>query len=410
MTPHNLQDAALRIAAYGSRAGLFADDDTTLFEAIEEAERARPLTWDMPEATKLRVAVNRATKSILPVTLCDLTSGWDPFATPPHKDNGRLIRPASTFFAVMLIVICGYYTLWHQRATELLNFLETDIIEEQASIVDDMFLPLLASLGPDQPDDPIQLAAFLKSAGRVKKLEQSIESFRLNFDTLYQDRVIGVGQAKALLALLPERASRPPIGSAQAAEPPSEREKRQIFQLLGLADCEVRPAERFATQFVSDAQDKAVVGAVARLDRLSHLRDCFLDALGVTPMKRDMLRAQQSKLYSLQHSVNVVGLWLLPALYGALGAIIYYMRYFLNRLRPDPRLSRVVMRVALGAFAGIAVAWFWTPSFSQAVSAPNVSLGTLTFAFMLGFSIELFFGLLDRLVHLAMGAVNRLGA
>jgi hypothetical protein len=406
MTPQQLQDAANKIAAFGARSGQLKAD-STLFDAIEKAEAAKPLTWDKPQATALRLAVNEAAKAILPITLCDLNN-WDPF-DPRKAEKSRAIRALCTAFAVLLIVVCAYYTLWHQRATDLLAFLSTDIIDEQASIVDDMFLPLLASLGTDKADDPMQLAAFLKSAGRVRKLEQSIESFRLNFETLYNGRVIGLGQVRELIGMVPEREPRQPLGSANAAEP-GEREKQFTLELLGLGDCDVRPSETFAMQFVTEAQDKAVMGAVARLDRLSHLRDCFLDALGVTPVTREQLQEQQKQLYSLRHSVDVVGLWLLPALYGGLGAIVYYMRHFLNRLHPDPKLTRVVLRVALGAFAGISVAWFWTPGFNEAMNVPNVSFGTLTFAFLLGFSIELFFALLDRLVHLATGAVSRLGA
>jgi hypothetical protein len=406
MTPQQLQDAANKIAGFGVRSGQLKAD-STLFGAIEKAEAAKPLTWDKPEATALRVAVNEAAKAILPVTLCDLNN-WDPF-DPTKPEKSRAIRALCTGFAVLLIIVCAYYTLWHQRATDLLAFLSTDIIDEQSAIVDDMFLPLLASLGAEEADDPMQLAAFLKSAGRVRKLEQSIESFRLNFETLYTGRVIGLGQVKELMRAVPQRKPRQPLGSANAAEP-EEREKQFTLQLLGLGDCDVRPSERLAMQFVTEAQDKAVVGAVARLDRLSHLRDCFLDALGVAPVTREQLQQQQKQLYSLRHSVDVVGLWLLPALYGGLGAIVFYMRHFLNRLHPDPKLSRVVLRVALGSFAGIAVAWFWTPAFNEAMNVPNVSFGTLTFAFLLGFSIELFFALLDRLVHLATGAVSRLGA
>jgi uncharacterized membrane protein YczE len=81
-----------------------------------------------------------------------------------------------------------------------------------------------------------------------------------------------------------------------------------------------------------------------------------------------------------------------------------------NQLRRNPTASRVTMRVGLGALAGILLAWFWTTTtVEEGLTIPDVGLGTLAFAFLLGFSIEVFFGLLDRFVVLANQAVQRLG-
>ena len=90
--------------------------------------------------------------------------------------------------------------------------------------------------------------------------------------------------------------------------------------------------------------------------------------------------------------------------------MMYYMRTFLNPLLRDPNFIRVLLRVSLGSFAGIAVAWFWSPAFTQSVGVGDITLGVLTIAFLLGFGIDVFFALLDRLVTMITAAIGRLGA
>jgi hypothetical protein len=106
--------------------------------------------------------------------------------------------------------------------------------------------------------------------------------------------------------------------------------------------------------------------------------------------------------------IEVLGLWILPALYGALGSLIYYMRSILSPLLPNPSFDRVAHRVALGAFAGISVAWFWSPSGADNLNVGDLSLSVFTIAFLLGFSVDVFFTLLDRLVTLAKGGISKL--
>jgi hypothetical protein len=102
--------------------------------------------------------------------------------------------------------------------------------------------------------------------------------------------------------------------------------------------------------------------------------------------------------------------WILPALFACLGAMIYFMRLLADPTQPSPRLNRIVHRMALAALAGVIVGWFWEPAFGASSEFQAAGLGLFTFAFVVGFSIELFFSLLDRFVEISGSAIERLGS
>ena len=100
----------------------------------------------------------------------------------------------------------------------------------------------------------------------------------------------------------------------------------------------------------------------------------------------------------------------LPSLFGAFGALMYYMRRVLDPRAIDPPLTRTLHRVALGALSGMILAWLWNGMFNANEDFRAVGLGVFALAFVFGFSIDVFFAFLDRLVRLSTDAVNRIGA
>ncbi|MBT1156615.1 hypothetical protein J1C56_13525 [Aminobacter anthyllidis] len=99
----------------------------------------------------------------------------------------------------------------------------------------------------------------------------------------------------------------------------------------------------------------------------------------------------------------------LPALYGALGSLMYFMRRILDPFLPNPSLLRMIYRVALGALAGMVLAWFWDGTFNNNEAFQTIGFGLFTLAFVFGFAIDVFFALLDRFVSLSTAAVSRIG-
>lgn len=147
----------------------------------------------------------------------------------------------------------------------------------------------------------------------------------------------------------------------------------------------------------------ALFGSKQELDDFRNSVDCFLQALQI---ESDYDYPMYWAVYPTRNKVNLLVSWMLPALYGLLGACVFLMREILlgNTLRGAHGHARMVdmlsllLRVALGGLAGIIIGWFWVPS--APVGAPaTIAVSSLSFgvAFLAGFSIDSLFGMLDRL-------------
>ena len=141
-TVRDLMEDAILVATYGQRSGRFKDN--TLFVAIQKASAVPSLDWSSPELIELQAALNAAVQAIEPVNLVDLRSGWTPF--PAGSDPGRA-RALSKFgfvaAAVLLIFLCGYYTVLHKRAGLVLADMASAREEQQAAILNEVFFRLV---------------------------------------------------------------------------------------------------------------------------------------------------------------------------------------------------------------------------------------------------------------------------
>lgn len=118
----------------------------------------------------------------------------------------------------------------------------------------------------------------------------------------------------------------------------------------------------------------------------------------------------QSLVASVSFHTSTYSFIVLPCLYGALGAFVFFMKRVLDPLHPNPPLHRMAFRVALGALAGMSLAWLWEGVFKSTGELEAVGFGLFTLAFIFGFAIDVFFTLLNHLVTIANNAVARIGA
>jgi len=114
-------------------------------------------------------------------------------------------------------------------------------------------------------------------------------------------------------------------------------------------------------------------------------------------------------LTPLREGMSTLGLWILPSLYGMLGAVIFHMRRLLEPNVPNPSWLRFAYRIVLGGFAGIILVWFWNPSPQKLTQPAFSTLTSFGLAFVVGFSTDVFFQALDRLVHYLSQAVGKEG-
>lgn len=123
--------------------------------------------------------------------------------------------------------------------------------------------------------------------------------------------------------------------------------------------------------------------------------DCFMRSLRIT---NDYDEPVDLPIYATRNKVHLLMSWLLPGLYGLLGACVYVMRDLLrgngsSKAGGDARiveLLSLLLRVSLGGLAGIIIGWFSVPTAPTASSAA-ISISSIPFgmAFLAGFSIEM---------------------
>jgi len=101
---------------------------------------------------------------------------------------------------------------------------------------------------------------------------------------------------------------------------------------------------------------------------------------------------------------------ILPSLYGALGSFMYFLRRSLDPYSPNLSILRMSYRIAIGGLAGLAVAYFWSGADMTSASFNSAGFGLFVVAFVFGFSIEVFFSFLDRLVELSTESVRSIGS
>jgi hypothetical protein len=117
--------------------------------------------------------------------------------------------------------------------------------------------------------------------------------------------------------------------------------------------------------------------------------------------------ADYSATVGASYALNAISDYLLPLLYGLLGALAYVLRTLTKEIK-SLTYSRAQnigygLRLQLGALAGLAIGWFVkggdgdTPAeAAQALSA--VSLSAWALAFIAGYSVEVLFALMDKFI------------
>ena len=163
-------------------------------------------------------------------------------------------------------------------------------------------------------------------------------------------------------------------------------------------DCSKEPDEALP----AGASDKAATfGRRIELANYSASISCFVQSLLIGV---DYDYPMVSQIYQTRNKVNLLVSWMLPGLYGLLGACVFLMRELLlvDKTRSDARIVdmlSLLLRIALGGLAGIIVGWFWVPtSPTPAISTIEVSSVSFGVAFLAGFSIDSLFALLDRVL------------
>ena len=91
--------------------------------------------------------------------------------------------------------------------------------------------------------------------------------------------------------------------------------------------------------------------------------------------------------------------YFLPMIYGLVGACAFVLRRLSSEIRQltfsESSTVQYLLRIVLGALAGITVGWFFKPEPSQELIT---SISPLALAFVAGYSVELVFTAMDRII------------
>jgi hypothetical protein len=113
---------------------------------------------------------------------------------------------------------------------------------------------------------------------------------------------------------------------------------------------------------------------------------------------KKLILARTNANYAL-HGIQV---YLLPILYGLLGAITYVLRILGSQIKNLSYTSEsnigYRLRMVLGALAGLSIAWFVQPTGHALESKAFATLSPFAIAFLAGYGVELLFSAMDRLI------------
>jgi hypothetical protein len=446
-------DAAVRLGRLQSMA---------LLTDLKVLKAAVASGADLLEPTvALQKSLNTAVKDISPITVRDLRSrDWSPFVAKSRS------WPIIIFglFAIVLICVTAYATSFYNRV----SFAHASLVEIQTARVSEQVMKLYDMLRYNQAgmiqafkggtSRDVMVDSFYKSYFDLKNTDERLkvmvqESLALNGQatvlTRFGETIVDAlpwfrnantqmrqeqalrdknyDQARKWQESYGEASLQPAVeGQSQAV---SDKPVDQISQRTGPAVpppgaggqpidqiCQ-QQAAGVPVQGMSDkAADQRPVNPNAGADSVDTLIDAvhflffnastFICETGFSSMNPVSPIPIYATILQLHDTMNTFGLWYLPALYGMLGACVYHMRRFLDPMAPNPSWTRTGFRIFLGAFAGIVVVWFWSPGAQKGTDQAMSTLSAFTVAFLVGFSIDIFFQALDRLVTKVSQAIG----
>ena len=117
-------------------------------------------------------------------------------------------------------------------------------------------------------------------------------------------------------------------------------------------------------------------------------------------VKDDIILQQDTEITEAKNRMDLLQQFILPPLYGWIGALAYILRSLSEQIRLwTYRKENSVLcdlRMLLGMVAGLAIGWFFKPSGTEVNGVGLVSPFAL--AFLAGYSVDLLFTVMDRVV------------
>jgi hypothetical protein len=408
-----IADARL-VLDYAARSGCLPSK--SLAEAVAHASSGpADNTSTEDHFTALTSALNESIQAIAPITLKDLGSKWQPF---PHSKGSRFISIAFSVFLVLHVVVTAHYTQLYSQANTILIALRD--IQTQNAI--DKAERLFRFTLKNHQD----LFGLTEKKDQIEKKDQDEIIFE-PYLKYYLD----------LLRLNDQMSTYMPLAYEITSEIPhplstiyswfrSDAADVTLLKQLNYRGGNYDPPEAKKDQ-PSLVQDKAKNDDAVPVDKklINKQRQLtkFLYYLGLSKLgpsvpddidrvglaTSSVSNTMSTQIYECQKLSSVLGLWMLPGMYGLLGALVFQMRAILNPLIPNPPLERLLIRFSLGALAGVSITWLFGATPAKLFEAQSLNATLFGVSFLLGFSIDVFFALLDRAVGMLSDTIAKMG-
>ncbi len=400
-----IEDAQL-YATYGRYAGSFKD--ARLFEAIANTLRERPISNGM--VVELQRILNQTAQDIPFSTVAALKAGWTPGR---QRLQSTILTVALVLFSILIMVVVARLTLVHNEGQGFIVQAEALLEDKPQQTIDRLIrehvqarlqLEARASSSPNALplDDTVTMAALEANEIELRDITREVSLLRGNIgeysavDAVFP--LLGMKEVYCLsgsllsfdTALYREHCPQPLPEGAVAPDP-------VFFPQIGNQTC---PPALLPSDLPED------MNAMDRWRSILQSEKISLECNSVIASTNFNGVEFQDQLAKIRSQVGYYAVWLLPALYAAMGAVMYHMRWVLDPLLPHPSILKLIHRIVLGSLAGIVLGWFYSPGSAIEEAATGIGFSLFILAFFVGFSLDIFFALMDRFVAMSERSIQ----
>jgi hypothetical protein len=388
------------VIGYASRAGVSLP--LSIYDARDEVMKTQGSDTSS-SCSRLEISLAEAVREIAPLTILHLRSGQDPLSLQ-QVENKSTLTPRRVLIlsaALLVTLIISFTSLVHRQETALKAVQQTENTQ-----FDKKFRSVVRKLDGGQIGDrtTAEFAAFQEEVAELVRMEAQRAAAtgladRVSTSAWMPIRVAIDSVTKSFRNLLwdaPPTSAAPPRSPVGVTPPEGLPNNETFFNTPELAG---KFQRKDPCYLPTDVQKPTISGTPAYewvpvLTTVKALNECISSQLNIYPAQV----TYESFVYRTNDSISLFYSWILPLLYGALGAVVFLMRNLNNVRTPNLHMSDTLFRIAMGAIAGIVIGWFFNPSSS---SAPTGSATPFGIAFLAGFSIDLLFAILDRAIGAA---------
>lgn len=430
----DLIEDALHYARFGRYSGLF--EKSGLYPLVTKVVAEKPLSPHL--VTELQEALAAASKEVPYETFAALKTGWSPASKASLRS--RITTLCLVAASIFVMLITASLTQVHGNGVRLIQattqYLEQNPEEQIDRLIREHYLTRQmleqATKGrPGRISDAVSSDASFQSmvplatialqhrtiynlTDEWNSLQTAVGNYLQNdakypiFGLKALDCAITAYAADLGTTLLPQPCHNMStwfVGFFNASFKPAPVSPADTTQeddttIDGLPQFEEQD-ETACDKLLPDTQINTA-SSIVDWQRLVQVETEWLQCIGDFALPADEREQNlRDELNKLKQKVSQYALWVLPAIYGAMGAIMYHMRWVLHPLLPFPSLTRLVHRIVLSALAGVVLGWLYSSNASGLDGSGSVGFSLFILSFLFGFSLDAFFALLDRIVTMS---------